>query len=192
MKHKKFILSSLISGILPHTFCILFIILSILGATSASLYLRPFFNTNFFYFLILLSFVFTTLSAIFYLHQNGILSWSGIKRKWQYLSLMFSLTLTINLFLFFVVFPLVAKNPAKGQTAAYQVGITKQITLAVQIPCTGHVPLIKAELQKINGISLIYFQSPNLFIVDYNPQILTEEQILASDLFKEFPVKRVK
>ena len=106
---KKGILAGILYGLVPHTFCIAFIIFTIFGATAAMTLLKPLLlNSYFFYILIIFSFVFATISAIIYLQRNGILSIQGIKRKWKYLSILYGTTIFINLLLFLVIFPYVA------------------------------------------------------------------------------------
>jgi plastocyanin len=102
----KGIIKGALFGILPHTFCILFIILSIFGATSGAVFLRRFFIIPYFFqILVAISFFFATFSAGFYLKRNGILSIDGIKRKWKYLTIMYSTTIAINLILFYLAIP---------------------------------------------------------------------------------------
>jgi copper chaperone CopZ len=194
MKSKKnFWLSGILAGILPHTFCIVFVVFSILGTTTATVFLKPFLlNKNFFYFLIALSFGFATLSAIFYLAKNGILSPSGIKRKWQYLSLMYGLTVLINLFLFFFIFPATA-NFRRPQNQIYaDINQTKKITLKVELPCSGHASLITNELKKNKGIESVNFGLPNIFNITYDNIKTSEKEILSSDIFKSFKAAVLK
>ena len=67
--------SGLLAGLLSHSFCIAFIIFSVLGATTATYLLRPFLlNPYFFYILIALSFVFASASAFIYFKRQGIIS----------------------------------------------------------------------------------------------------------------------
>ncbi len=84
-KKEKGVLKGILYGLAPHTFCIAFIVFTVLGATTATALLKPLLlNPYFFYILIGLSFIFATISAIFYLKRNGILSFPGIKKKWRY------------------------------------------------------------------------------------------------------------
>ena len=194
MKNKKdFWLSGILAGILPHTFCILFVVFSILGATAATVFLKPFLlNKNFFYFLIILSFSFATLSAILYLAKNGILSPSGIKRKWQYLSLMYGLTILINLSLFLFVFPAMANFRRPQNQIFAGINQTKKITLKVEIPCSGHASLVTNELKKNKGVESVSFGLPNIFSVTYDNTKTSEEEILSLDIFKSFKATVLK
>jgi len=58
--------------------------------------------------------------------------------------------------------------------------------ITVNIPCSGHASLIKYELGK-SGISNVQFQAPNKFIIKYDSSKINKEQILAIDIFKEYP-----
>lgn len=189
----KFWLSSIAAGLLPHTFCILFVLFSILGATTATVFLKPLLlRKNFFYFLIILSFAFTTLPALLYLAKNGILSWRGIKRKWQYLALMYGLTILTNLALFLFIFPAAAnfnRNQSKVLSTTAQ---TKEVVLKVAIPCSGHASLITNELKKNKGVESVKFILPNIFRVTYDTAITNAEEILGQEIFKSFKAAILK
>ncbi|MBS3121350.1 hypothetical protein J4434_00515 [Candidatus Woesearchaeota archaeon] len=122
------IFASIFYGLVPHTGCIAFILFTILGVTAVTSFLKPFLlNAYIFYVLILLSFVFTTISAIIYLKKHGLWSLDGLKFKWKYLLTMYSLTLGINLFLFMVVFPLLVNIPTvSADYGAQQSGLQQQ------------------------------------------------------------------
>ncbi len=183
---RKGILRGILYGLAPHTFCILFIIFSVLGATTATAALKPFLlNPYFFYFLIGLSFLFATISAIFYLKKNGILSLQGIKRKWKYLSILYGTTIFVNLFLFMVIFPIAANIGSVSVPGSS----TSLLTLQVDIPCPGHAPLIVGELKKISGVENVKFKFPNLFEINYNPQKTTEKEIISLEVFNTYKAK---
>jgi copper chaperone CopZ len=98
----------------------------------------------------------------------------------------------VNLLLFMVVFPLAAnlKQPS-GLTASAMEEINNQgqkenITLEVQIPCSGHAPLITEELNKINGIKSIQFRLPNLFDITYDSGKTSKEKILSLEIFNTY------
>ncbi len=191
-KEKGFFIG-LFSGILPHTFCILFIILSIIGATTATTLLKPFlFNRYFFYILIAISFLFATFSAIFYLKRNKILSFSGIKRKWKYLSILYGTTIFVNLLFFMVIFPYLANLDRTRPTKLFEDSTLSSLTLKVQIPCPGHAPLIIQELKKINGIEGVEFKFPNLFQIKFNPKRIDKLEILSLKIFQTFKVEMIK
>ena len=178
---RKGLLNGLLFGLIPHSFCILFIILSILGATIGTALLKNVLIIPYFFqILIALSFIFATISALIYLKRMGQLSFSGIKLKWRYLTVLYSTTLIINFFLFFIAFPAVA-----NMNSSKEIG-SASIVINVDIPCSGHAPLIISELGKENGIKNISFNLPNIFNVSYDPNIITKEKILSLQIFKSF------
>jgi len=196
---RKGILKGILYGLAPHTFCILFIIFSILGATTVTTLLKPLLlNRYFFYLLIILSLVLATISAIIYLKKNGILSFQGMKRKWKYLSILYGTTVFVNLLLFLVIFP-IATNLNSGSSLKSAIlgafsrnemsqlaGSQSSMTLQVEIPCPGHAPLITGELKKINGVEDIKFRFPNLFDINYNSEKTSKAQILSLDVFRTY------
>ncbi len=183
----------------PHTFCILFVVLSIVGATAATTLVQRFlYIPYFFQFLVGLSILFATLSAAFYLRRNGLLSLAGIRFKWKYLTVMYGTTIAINLLFFWVIFPAIAgvdfERPALALAAPAAVAeqaqatpsATQSVTLQVRIPCPGHAPLISSELKKVDGITGVRYQMPNYFAVSYDAGKLTVDRILALEIFQYF------
>lgn len=186
-KDKKGLLAGIVYGLLPHSFCIAFVVFSVIGATTGALIFKRFLLIPYFFqILVLISFVFATISAIIYLKRNGILSWQGIKRKQRYLTILYGTTILVNLLFFFIVFPAVANVSFGKQVSAAEAGAN--LTLEVQIPCSGHASLIMGELKKLDGIGNVKFRMPNLFDVSYNPQKTTPEKIAGLEIFKEFKV----
>jgi len=142
---KKGFWSGLLYGLVPHTFCIAFIVLSVIGATTATVFLRRLLILPYFFeILIVLSLVFATLSAVFYLKRLGFLSFTGIKKKWRYLAILYGTTIVINLLFFMVIFPKLANfNSIKSQPKVLsQKMMALPVTLSVDIPCPGHATLI--------------------------------------------------
>lgn len=182
-----------IYGLIPHAGCIAFIIASILGVTAATELFKPLLlNPYFFYILVALSFTFATISSAIYLRKNGLLSSNGVKRKWKYLSTMYGSTIGVNLLLFMLIFPLlanvsVAQSPT-GNLALSNGGINtlSSLKLQVDIPCSGHAPLISDELKKIDGVSNIQFSLPNVFDVKYDSSKTSKQQILSLEVFKTY------
>lgn len=192
VRERKSLFSGLLYGLLPHTFCILFIILSVLGATTATALLKPLLlNSYFFYILIAISLFFATISAIIYLKKNEILSFSGIKRKWKYLSILYGTTIFVNLLFFMVIFPYLA-NLNRNQPALIENIPLSSIVLEVNIPCPGHAFLISTEIKKVNGVKDVKFSLPNLFEISFDPQETNKEKILSLEIFKSFEAKVVK
>lgn len=193
-KEGKGVLAGVLYGLAPHTFCILFIIFTVLGVTTATTLLKPLLlNPYFFYLLIALSLVFATISAIIYLKKNGILSLRGIKKKWKYLSILYGTTVSVNLILFMVIFPFAANINQKSTLSASLSGPFNQIessqsflTLEVNIPCPGHAPLITTELKKIDGVENVKFGFPNKFKVSYDSTKTSKEQILSLKVFETY------
>ena len=192
---KKGFLSGLLYGLAPHTFCIAFIIFTVLGSTVATAFLKPLLlNPYFFYILIVLSFIFATISAVIYLKRNGILSSQGAKRKWKYLSVLYGTTISVNLLFFMIIFPAVANlnlNPTRMTASIKNVSLTP-ITLEVSIPCPGHAPLITGELKKVNGVEGVSFEFPNLFKVTYDSTKTSEKDLLSLEVFQEYKATIVK
>jgi len=184
---KKGFLKGILYGLAPHTFCIAFIIFTILGVTTATALLKPLLlNRYFFYILIGLSIVFATISAIIYLKKQGILSFSGIKRKWKYLSILYGTTIFVNLLFFMVIFPKVANLNLNPTPAIVEKTNLSSITLKVDIPCSGHAPLITSELKKIEGIEEGKFSFPNLFDVKYDSSKASKKEILSLEIFNTY------
>ncbi len=190
-KEKNGIAQGIFYALVPHTMCIAFLIGSIFGVTLLMQFFKPLLmNRYFFYILIAISFVFATLSALLYLRKNGLLSALGAKKKWKYLTGMYGSTIGINLALFLLIFPMLANaSPsnitvgALGEQAPY----ISTLKMSVDIPCSGHAPLITSELKTIAGVLGVQFSFPNIFDVTYDNTKTTKQEILALDVFKEYP-----
>ena len=112
--------------------------------------------------------------------------------------ILYGTTIGINLLLFMVVFPITANlNSGTSFTVASTAAIggdeqssltgsSVLITLKVEIPCSGHAPLIIGELKKINGVENVRFRFPNLFDVNYDSQKTTKEEILPLEVFNTY------
>ncbi len=189
----------LIYGVLPHSFCILFIILSIAGSAFFVSLLRPLLmSSSFFYLLIFLSFVIATISAFFYLKRSDNLSFSGLMSGRKYLAVLYGTTMAVNMVLFLFVFPVAANvNSGSGLRASIADSFWADTTekserffwAEVDIPCSGHSPLISGELRETNGVERVVFSFPNIFKVEYDPDIISKEEILALDIFNTFPIE---
>jgi hypothetical protein len=198
-KKGKGLVAGVLYGLIPHTFCIAFILLSVIGATAAATLLRSILLVPYlFQMMIGLSLGFATLSAVIYLRRLGYLSLDGARTKWRYLSLLYGTTIAINLLLFLVVFPVLANAnprvqsqgiPADSQTItapAAQSAETRHISLDVAIPCSGHASLIKGDLLSLKGVLGVRFDLPERFVVDYDPLQVAPEQILGLEIFKTY------
>jgi hypothetical protein len=124
--------SGLLYAIIPHSFCILFVVLSIIGATFATQILRQFLMLPYFMpMLIGLSLLFASISAIFYLKRINNLSWKGIVLKRNYLIILFSTTLIVNILFFNYVMPIIGGikpiNNSSAQNSATQCNIPTEV-----------------------------------------------------------------
>jgi copper chaperone CopZ len=185
-------------GLVPHIGCIAFILASVFGVTAATQLFEPLMlNPYFFYMLIALSFVFSTVSAFVYLRKQGFIEFNrngseiGIsvadgtfKRKWKYLSTMYGTTIGINLLLFLVIFPLLANVSMASSTSGID-GLST-LKLQVDIPCSGHATLISGDIKKLDGILGIQFSLPNVFEVSFDPAKVTKQHILDLEVFKTY------
>lgn len=196
---KTSVKEGIIYGLVPHIGCIGFIIASILGATIAVEFFKPLLmNPWFFHILVLISIGFATLSSVFYLNKNGILSLAGLKRKKKYLATMYGATVGINLVLFLVVFPMIANldtgsfanaNAAELASDGSLKNTFNQLSLQVNIPCPGHAPLITGELKTIEGVTGVRFEFPNNFDVAFDSSKTNKKEILALEVFETYPAK---
>lgn len=183
-------LPGIVSGLLPHSICIGFIILTVIGTTTMAGVLKKLLLVPFFFeTLVVLSLIFATISAITYLGRNELLSFAGAKRKWKYLLVLYGTTLLVNLFLFTVIFPYVANKA--GSRFSILSGQSSTLTLRISIPCSGHAPLITDELKKLPGIEGINFKFPDLFEVYYQPSVVSPSQILSLEVFKSFKAETI-
>ena len=189
---KSSLRQGIVYGLIPHIGCIAFIIGSVLGVTVLTQFFRPLLlNPYFFDYLIALSIGFATFSSILYLRRNGLLSTTGAKRKWKYLSTMFGSTVGINLLLFLVIFPLLANVSFAAPTGSVLAlsnsgNDLSSLKLQVDIPCSGHATLISGDLKTISGVIGVQFSLPNIFDVTYDPSKTSQQQILALDVFKTY------
>jgi copper chaperone len=206
-ERRKGFLKGLLYAIIPHTGCILFIIASVLGATAATQIFKPLLmNRNFLYILLGISFGFATVSSMVYLKQNRMLSGKGIRKSAGYLAFMYGATIGLNLILFLVIFPALS-NVSAVQGRAGNAGnagnsflnsgdsalvlYDSVIKLQVQIPCSGHAPLITGEIKKLPGIGAIKYSFLSNFEVKYSSALVSKEQILGIEVFKTYPAKEI-
>ncbi len=113
--YKRGFLTGLLFGLIPHSFCIAFLLLSIIGATSVTILLQKFLFVPYFsLFLTTSSFLLATLSAFIYLKKTGCCSVEKIKSKWRYLSVLYSSIVVVNLIVIFVLLPLISGSQAKA------------------------------------------------------------------------------
>jgi len=176
--------SGILFGLLPHIFCIGFVICSAVGALAfASFFRSTLMIPYFFQILVGISLVFATISAVSYLKMNKCLCFGGLKSKWKYLTILYSATVLINLFMFFAVFPALANM---GSSKTNQNLPQNSLTLKVDIPCSGHSFLITSELQRINGVTEVEFKMPDIFNIAYDPKKTSPDKIVSLDVFKTY------
>jgi hypothetical protein len=179
-------LKGILYGLLPHCGCVLFILFTVLGVTTASAFLMPLLkNSSFFYGLIVLSFVFATVSAFFYLKKRKAFSIEGIKKNYIYLLILYGTVILVNLLLFLVIFPKVANLNSGGDVAGVS-DIKSELTLEVDIPCSGHAFLVVGDVSKQEGVFEVKYRFPNLFDISYNSEKISVEEILLTEIFEEF------
>lgn len=190
-KKEKRLLKGVFYGLLPHSFCIGFILFSVIGSLSAvAFFKKALMIPYFFQTLIVMSFAMATLSAFLYLKKNKCLCKKGIKNKWKYLTILYGVTIFTNLFVFFYVFPMLANINYK-QTDINNQQLTK-LSVSVEIPCSGHAPLIIDEFKKDNGIKNVKFNMPNIFNIEYDSSQTSPEKIMTMEIFKNFKVENIK
>jgi hypothetical protein len=183
---RKGLFWGVVYGLLPHVFCIAFMVLSVVGATAGAAFFGKFLAMPFFFpALIALSFVFATISAIMYLKRGGNLSIVGVKRSKKYLGILYAATLAVGLVFAYVVFPLAIQKTNPSQNAA-QSQIASSMLIKVDIPCPGHAPLIIGELKKINGVLYVEFVSPNSFKIGYDQEATSPLAIMSLEIFKTY------
>jgi hypothetical protein len=167
-------------GLIPHIGCIAFIIGSIFGVTFLITAFKPILMSRFlFHFLIAISFFFATISAIYYLRTKHLLSKNGVIKKWRYLTILYGSTIFVNLFLFLLVFPLLT-NASQGELG------DNLLVLKVDIPCSGHAPLISYEIKTLPGVKTVKYGMFNTFDITYSSET-SKEDILSLKVFETYP-----
>jgi len=181
----------IIYAIAPHTFCILFIVFSLFGSIIGMSFIKGFLiNKNSFYIIFAASIFFAILSAFLYLKRCNLLSLSGIKRKWKYLSILFGTIIIVNSLFFFYIFPALA-NVNAPRVSTEEAKQLSYLELNVSLPCSGHAPLVMDELKKINGIRSVEYKDPNIFNIYYDSSLVSEQTITSDKIFTEFKAKTI-
>lgn len=191
-KKSRGVFSGIILGVLPHSFCIAFALFSIIGAVTASAFLKKFILIpNFFFFLVVVSLILATVSCVVYLKKGGCLCASGLRGKWRYIMTVYLGTILVNLLMFFVVLPALA-NVSFQKVAVENTGIQSQdsnlseLTIRVQIPCSGHASLIIDEIKKNCDVQSVRFSMPDVFHVEYDSKKMTPEKLASLEIFKTY------
>jgi hypothetical protein len=122
VSRSKGILPGILYGLIPHSFCVAFALFAVIGATTATAFLKQFLLIpNLFNFLVIISLLLATISSAIYLRKIDCLCLPGIKKKWRYLTIMFTLTIAVNLGMFYLVIPALANanfSTEPNQTAS--------------------------------------------------------------------------
>lgn len=106
----------------------------------------------------------------------------------HYLLVLYATIIGVNLFIMLVIFPLAAN--LKFSTRSQILGLSSE-SVRVNIPCTGHAPLIISELRRVDGIIDVNFKFPNIFEIKYDPKKVTNDQILNLEIFKNFKAEEI-
>jgi hypothetical protein len=179
------ILSGILYGLVPHSFCIAFILFSIIGAVTATAFLKNFMLIPYFFsILVFISLLLATISSVIYLKKTGCLCVPGIKSKWKYITTLYSTTILINLLMFFVILPALAN--INSENVVNQEEYAADLSINVQIPCTGHASLIIDELKKDSGVDFVQFRIPDIFEIKYDPNKTSPEKIVSLEIFKTY------
>ena len=86
--------------------------------------------------------------------------------------------------MFFVVFPSLA-NINQEAISDKESSLAK-LSINVQLPCTGHAPLIINEIRKNSSVQSVKFSMPNNFEIIYDPEKTTPEKIASLEIFKTY------
>lgn len=62
------------------------------------------------------------------------------------------------------------------------------VSINVEIPCSGHAPLIIDELNKDSGVIFVRFKMPNTFEIRYDPKETSPEKIASLEIFKTYKI----
>jgi len=176
-------------GILPHSFCIAFVVLSAIGAVTTTAILKNIMLTPYFLqILFAFSIIMATFSAIIYLRRCNCLNKQGVRSKWKYLTILYGMTIFINFLMFSYVLPVLANMGSPN--AKIESANSVELSLRVDIPCAGHAPLIIDELKKCKGIESIKFEPPNIFKITYDSVQTYPEEIMAVEILKTYKTRR--
>lgn len=184
-KEGRGIISGALFGLIPHSFCIAFILFSIVGAVSATAFLKKFMLIpNLFWLLIGISVFLATVAVVLNLKRNDCLCKSGAKNHWKYIATTYVATILVNLFMVFIVFPLLANINLQKSSKENNLA---ELSLNVDIPCSGHASLIIDEIKKNCDVASVAFSAPEKFDIKYNPKETTPEKIVSLEIFKTYP-----
>jgi hypothetical protein len=185
---KKGFWQGLMYGILPHSFCIGFVVFSAIGAvTITTIFKKVMLVPYFLHILVLLSLVMATLSAVLYLRRCRCFNRQGIKSKWRYLTILYGTTILINFLMFFYVLPAMANIGFVDNNV--ESSLFSSLSLRADIPCVGHAPLVIDELTNKKGITNVKFEPPNIFNIKYDHNQISPDEIMSTDILKIFKAR---
>ncbi len=180
----KGITAGLLSGIIPHSGCIAIILFALAGVTAANSFFIKFISNKYYIPIIFAaSLLIAALSAFFYIRRFED---KKIRSHWKYCSVLFSSMIIMNLIMVYFIFPAAAKlGNDKIQGNSVKIDFRA-------LPCSGHIPLVKSELEKVEGVKKVNYISGNKFEVFYDPGKIGKETILQEDICKEFKAEEAK
>lgn len=183
---KEGFLAGILYGLMPHSFCLAFILFSIIGTAVATAFLKKFLLLPYLFpILVVLSIILAAFSSFLYLKRADCLCVQGLKDRWKYIAVLFSSTIAVNLLVFFAIIPLAVNiNPEK---MAVQSAHSAEITLEVNIPCSGHASLIIDELKKDPAVQSVKYKLPDNFEIKYDWEKTSQEKIIGMQIFKTYP-----
>ena len=175
---KEGLKNGVISALIPHVGCIAFIVVTLLGISAGSIFLKKFILASWsFPLLFFISFLLASISSVFYFKKNCC------ENKTKYISILLGSVLIVNGLLFYVVFPWVAN--INGKAYGNFVAGLSEMKLKVEIPCSGHASLIVDELKNA-GVTEVVYNDPDQFDVKYDNKKITKDSILSLSVLKEF------
>jgi len=181
-KPQKGIKAGILSGIIPHAGCILIIVLALIGVTAANSFFIKFLSYKYYIpLLFVISLFIASIAAFFYIRR---FSDKRIKSHWKYLTILYVSVITINLIMIYLIFPYTSGLASSENTDG------KLLNLSFEIPCSGHASLVISELQAVEGIKSVKYISGNDFEIYYNPEEISEEEILIQNICKEFKAEK--
>ncbi len=178
----KGIKSGVLAGIIPHAGCIAIIVFALLGVTVANSFFIRFLSNKYYIPVVFsISLLIAGVSAFFYTRrfQNR-----RIMSHWKYLSILFASVIIINLFMIYFVFPVAAKLNNRQSEGYYSIKID-----FTGLPCSGHIPLVISELEKVEGIKAVNYVSGDTFEIFYDSGLINKEDILEQNICRELKAK---
>ena len=67
----------------------------------------------------------------------------------------------------------------------------QQMTIQVDIPCSGHASLITSNLYSIEGVEDVQYSAGHKFEITYNPAQTNENEILNLDVFNTYSATKL-